>query len=138
MTVRFLIIVFSFFLLSVKTLFPQVKPVFSGEPGNYRQELTSLMGISLNGEQTLNLNSFLTKWDSTGFSQDAKRLIINISNQMVTRQMRAVPHFNQLLKTLNDFSDYKINRDLFTRWLTGLSETPNPDQQTNIIEVYSV
>ena len=121
MTVRLLITGFSFLFLSVKTLFPQVKPVFSGEPGNYRQELTLLMGTSLNGEQTLNLNSFLTKWDSTGFSPDARSLIINLSNQMAGRQMRAVPHFNQMLKTLNNFSDYKINRDLLVSWLTGLS-----------------
>ncbi len=131
MVVRLLISGFTFLFLTAGTLFPQVKPVFSGEPEKYSQELRSYMGTGLNVEQTASLNLFLAKWDSSGFSTNVKRLTINISNQMVTRQMRGVPHFDQLLRTIYNFTEYNVSPDLFTRWLTGLSEMLFKPEATN-------
>ncbi len=48
--------------------------------------------------------------------------IIDLSGQFSTRSMRSVPHFNDFLKTLNDFAEYKGNTDFFNKWLAGLTD----------------
>jgi hypothetical protein len=103
-------------------LSPQAKPAFSGEPGRYREELLAYMGTTLNEEQTANVNAFIAKWDSAAYSKVTMFQILDLSSQMASKQMRAIPHFNEFLKTLNEFVDYKRDGDFLTYWLTGLSE----------------
>ena len=127
---KLLILFFSIFSLSAAEIYPQVKPLFSGDPDKFRQELTAFMGVNLNEENSGNLNSFLTKWDSAGFSQENKTIIIDVSNKLVRRQMRAVPHFSQFMKTLVSMSDYD-NVNLIKDWLTGLDEMFVRSELTN-------
>ena len=63
------------------------------------------MGPNLNDEQKANLNLFLIRWDSTGFNPKIMTGIIEISGQLSVRAMRPVPHFNDFIRTLNDFVD---------------------------------
>jgi hypothetical protein len=103
-------------------LFSQAKSAFSGDPEKFRTELTSFMGPNLNAEQVANMNLFLSRWDSAVFNADIKDKIINVSSQLSTRQMRPVPHFNDFLRALNYFIDYKSDIPFFESWLDGLSE----------------
>ena len=80
------------------------------------------MGPNLNPAQTGIRNSFLTRWDSSGFSQENKTKIIDLSNQMVRRNMRPVPLFTDYLKTLNDFSSTTKSPDFFKCFLTAMSK----------------
>ena len=106
-------------LIPVK-LIPQAKSVFTGDQEKFRDEVTLFMGPNLNDEQKANLNLFLARWDSAAFNKQIKTRIIDISDQLSLRSMRSVPHFNDFIKTLNDFIDYKGDANVFVRWITGL------------------
>ena len=103
-------------------LFSQAKPVFSGDPGKFKDELLIFMGPNLSKEQSINLNSFIAKWDSAVFSKENMIRILDLSSQLTGRQMRAVPHFSEFLSTLNDFIVFQREDDFLSYWLTGLSE----------------
>ena len=118
-------------------LFSQVKSPFTGDPARFTTELTTFMGPNLNDLQKANLNSFITRWDSSAFIDENKFRIIDISSQFTGRAMRPVPHFNDLLTTLNVFIESKKESELLTSWLTGLSEIVfNPRISTDNIGRY--
>ncbi len=89
------------------------------------------MGPNLNADQLANLNTFLSRWDSSAFSSDIMNRIINVSVQLSSRQMRPVPHFNDFLLTLNYFIEYKRDVSFFTNWFKGLSELAFSQTFTN-------
>ncbi len=113
---------FVFLFLFSGALFPQAKPVFSGDPSKFKDELTAFMGTNLQEDQSIILNSFLAKWDSSAFSRDNMSRILDLSAQLTGRQIRAVPQFSQFLMTLVDFSNYKRDDAFLSYWLTGFSE----------------
>jgi hypothetical protein len=122
MAKKLLILSLSIFILLPGTVFSQAKPVFSGDPAKFREELLVYMGPNLNAEQTSNLNAFISKWDSAAFSKANMTRILDLSSQLTGRQMRAVPHFSEFLRTLTDFCKYKRDDDFISYWLTGFSE----------------
>ncbi len=103
-------------------LFPQVKPSFSGDPVKFRDELISFMGPNLNDDQKANLYRFLTKWDSSAFSMENMSGIIDVSSQLAGKGMRPVPHFNDLLVTLNTIAEIKAGDKFLANWLSSLSD----------------
>jgi len=103
-------------------LFSQVKTAFSGEYSKYREELNLYMGINLNPDQKELVNSFLIKWDSSGFSNANMAKIIDLSNLLAKRKFRPVPHFTDFIKSLTEFSATKKSPDFFSSYLSGLSK----------------
>jgi hypothetical protein len=112
-------------------LLPQAKSAFSGDPASFRSELTTFMGPNLNPSQIVTLNTFLTRWDSSGFSKENMLKIIDISSLLSARSMRPVPNFINYLTTLNYFIDYKRDASFFDNWLNGLSEITFSKRFTN-------
>lgn len=108
--------------LSAGAAFCQVKPVFTGDPAKFKDELQSFMGANLPDEDVKVLTGFIAKWDSSAFSKENMRRILDLSSQLTGRQMRAVPQFSQFLQTLNDFCEYKRDDAFLSYWLTGFSE----------------
>jgi hypothetical protein len=102
--------------------FPQAKPFFSGEKNKFREELTAYLGPNLNPDQKIILNSFLTTWDSTGYSQGNTTKIIDISNQLAGRSMRPVPHFIDYIKALTDIGASAKSADFITSFLGGMAK----------------
>ena len=127
------LIIFSILILVVipLRLFPQRKPVFSGDQAKFREEVTAYMGPNLNDEQRANLDLFVTRWDSAGFNQKVMAGIIDVSNQLSVRAFRPVPHFNDFLKTLNDIIDSRKDPDFFSIWLKGIGEMSRKQGLTN-------
>lgn len=117
-------IILNLFLLffSAGQAFSQAKPVFSGDPVNFKDELLLFMGPDLSEENKAVLNKFISRWDSAGFSRENMTLILDLSSQLTGRHMRAIPQFSQFLKTLNDFCEYKRDDAFLSYWLTGFSE----------------
>lgn len=111
-----------FLLISYGTILSQVKPVFSGDPAKFRDELLIFMGTELTDEYNIVLQEFLAKWDSAAFSRENMTIILDLSSQLTGRQMRAVPQFSQFLKTLTDFCEYERDDAFLSYWLTGFSE----------------
>jgi hypothetical protein len=121
MVKKFLLNIFLLILISSDS-FSQAKPVFSGEKNKFREELTNFMGPNLNSGQTGIMNSFLTRWDSSGFSQDNMTKIIDLSNQLVRRNLRPDPHFTDYLKALTDFSTTKKSPAFLNSFLAGMAK----------------
>jgi hypothetical protein len=109
----------------------QGKSAFSGDISKFREELTVFMGPNLNPDQLTNLNKFVNRWDSAGFSNQIMANIVNISSQLSSRLMRPVPHFTDFLTTLNYFIDYKRDDDFLSNWLSGLTEIAFNPKYTN-------
>src|SRR5450759_1400288 len=131
MSKKLAILIQLIFLVSTGILHSQAKSAFSGDPAKFRTELTSFMGPNLNADQLANLNTFLSRWDSSAFSSYIMNKIINVSVQLSSRQMRPVPHFNDFLLTLNYFIEYKRDVSFFTNWFKGLSEIAFSQTFTN-------
>ena len=119
---KFVILNFCLLVFSAATLFSQAKPVFSGDPAKFRDELLVYMGSDLSEENRSIVTGFITKWDSAGFSRENMVMILDLSSQLTGREMRAIPQFSQFLSTLNDFCEFKRDDAFLSYWLTGLSE----------------
>lgn len=125
------------FLGTPLILISQAKSAFSGDVTKFRTELTTFMGPNLNPEQTLNLNNFLSRWDSAAFTSEQMVKILDISSQMSSRGMRSVPHFNDYLITLNSFDAAEKDKTFFANWIKGLTEiTFNPRFTNDNIDRY--
>jgi hypothetical protein len=111
--------------------FSQAKQAFSGEFTKFREELTAFMGPNLNPAQTGLKNSFLIRWDSSGFSKENMTRIIDLSNQLAKRYMRPIPHFADWLKTLTDFSTSKKSPDFFNSFLAAIGKMASRKEISN-------
>lgn len=121
--IRKLILLNSVFLFILTAdLMPQAKPVFSGDPSKFKDELILFMGNNLSPEHSAILYSFIAKWDSAAFSRDNMSRILDLSSQLTGRNIKAVPQFSQFLKTLTDFCSHKRDDAFLSYWLTGFSE----------------
>lgn len=109
----------------------QTKLPFSDDPSRFRADLTTFLGPNLNADQQATLTTFLVRWDSSAFSGDIMTRIINVSNQLSSRQMRPNPHFYDLLTTLNYFIQYNRDNNFIADWLKGLIEIASIQTFTN-------
>jgi hypothetical protein len=109
----------------------QVKQRFSGDIDKFREELKTYLGPNLNPEQSSIVNSFLVKWDSSGFSRDNMTKIADITGKLASRNMRTSPHLLDFLKSLTDFTGYAGTRDYMNNWLTGLTKSALNESITN-------
>jgi hypothetical protein len=128
---KLFILIHFIMLISSGMVYSQIKSAFSGDHSKFRTEMTAFMGPNLNNDQLINLNKFLSRWDSAAFSTEIMDKIINVSSQLSSRQMRPVPHFNNFILTMNYFIDYKHDVAFFTNWLKGLSEIAFNQMYTN-------
>jgi hypothetical protein len=134
---KLIILSFISWVLLPAGLHSQAKTPFSGDPAKYKDELTTFMGPNLNDVQKANLNSFRVKWDSLAFNKENMTRIIDLTSQFYGRGMRPVPHFNDLLVTLNTFIISKSESAILGSWLTGLSEIVfNPRLNNESIDRY--
>jgi hypothetical protein len=130
MVKKFLLSIFLLIIISSDS-FSQAKSAFSGEITKLREELTIFMGPNLNADQKGILNSFLTRWDSSGFRNDNMIKIIDLSNQLARRSFRIVPHFIDFLKTLTDFSTGNRPPDNIVSFLAGMSRMVTKQEISN-------
>jgi hypothetical protein len=109
-------------LFAPADLHSQSKSPFSGDHSKFRTELTGFMGPNLNDAQKIILNSFFAKWDSSAFSRENMTRIVDLSSQFYGRAMRPVPHFTDLMASLNTFLEKNQDNRFIDSWLSGLSE----------------
>ena len=111
-------------------LFSQGRNPFSGDIEKFKPELIAFMGQNLRGEQLETFNSFIAGWDSTSYNLENKATIVNVASQMYSRAMRA-PHFIDFFNTLNTFTSYKGDENVFSGWIKGLHEALALQKYTN-------
>lgn len=119
------------------TVRSQARKEFSGDIDKFTAELTSFMGPNLNIEQAGLMNSFVAAWDSTFLDTGEKNNIINLSNLLVSKRMRPVPHFTDLMTTLMAFINYDVSKDYLNLWAEGLiSLASQPSVQVSRISQF--
>ncbi|MBE0676103.1 MAG: hypothetical protein IH591_15715 [Bacteroidales bacterium] len=125
-------------LLAINSnLWSQTTKNFTGDQSTFKSELTQFMGPNLTESQKLIFNSFINKWDSLEISNDIRNSIINISSQMVARNMRPAPGFILYLNAVDKFTDSDDGWKYFEDWLKGLSETIfNPRYNNTALDKY--
>ena len=131
MSKKDIILVLFLMIVSPCIIKSQGRSAFSGDISKFREELSTFMGPNLNTQQSTNLNTFLTRWDSAAFSNENMVNIINISNQLSGRVMRPATHFNDYLLTLNYFIEYNRDPEFITDWLAGVSKIASNQRFTN-------
>lgn len=95
------------------------------------------MGPNLNAAQKANLESFLTKWDSSAYSGKNMVRILDVASQLSSRPLRPVPHFDTFITALNYFTEYKRDEASFESWIEGLSELAfNPKFPTQNVQMF--
>jgi hypothetical protein len=119
---KLIILGFIMQVLGPVVLYSQSRSAFSGDPGKFTSELRTFMGPNLTPEQTANLDAFIVRFDSAAFSPEKITGIVDIASHLSSRLMRPVPHFDDFIRTLNYFADYKRNDSQFNIWLNSLSE----------------
>ena len=119
------------------SVYPQAGQKFSGESDAFPNELRDFMGPNLNENQTALLNSFIAVWDSTLLSPESRQKVMAISNNMVVKRMRAVPHFESFITTVMNFINYDIDSELLEEWFTGLDNfVSRPGSQISLISSF--
>jgi len=118
-------------LATHSVLHSQGRSAFSGDVAKFKEELTRFMGPNLKADQKETLNKFFVRCDSAAFSNETMFKIIDISSQLSSRAMRAVPHFYDFILTINSFIEYKRDAEFINDWLTGLSEIAFSPRSSN-------
>lgn len=128
---KFIILSVTIIILLAGSGLSQPKPAFSGDHAKFNEELTAFMGMNLSEENNVILDNFLSKWDSTGFSEINKSKIHDISVKLATRQFRPVPQFIEFLRTANDIIDIRNDNTLLGYWLAGIEDLIRVPQYSN-------
>lgn len=116
------LIFFLFFLFFHSLAFSQKKQLerFSDDFSAYLIELDDFMTNTKNSKLKSVFNVFLKSSDS--FSAIEKNNIIQISNKMLSKKLRANPHFSKFLSTIINVND-NVNGDvLLLEWLEVVVE----------------
>ena len=89
---------------------------FSTDFGIFVNELNDFMNSSDNSELKETYKSF-KKLSNNSFSEKQKENIIKISNLMLKKRLRAKPHFNQFLLSLNTLKKQSLDNNFIDDWL---------------------
>ncbi len=94
---------------------------FSGDTEAFPGELTIFMGSNLDDSQIEVIALFEANWNSGNFNTKEKERIINIADLLVNQNARPVPHFLNLIRLLNLFSEKDPVKRHFPVWLEAFS-----------------
>ena len=119
------------------TVSGQVTNQFSGDKSLFTGELTAFMGTYISPSQKVDLDLFISVWDSTFFSDRVKESIINVASQLRSRRIRQTPGFVFYLQTITSFATKGKSQEEIAGWLAGLSEAIfNPRFSNSSVEKY--
>jgi hypothetical protein len=115
-----------FFLLLFEIFFgfhqswgQQIKE-FTADTSKYIEELNLFMGKNITEENQLVLNNFLDLWRSGAYTDEERNHIISISNLLLKRKARAIPHFRNYLLSLIEIKKSNLDPDNYNAWIEGL------------------
>ena len=108
---------------------------FSNDFGLFVSELNDFMNSSDNSELKETYKSF-KKLSNNSFSELQKKNIIKISNLMLKKRLRAKPHFNQFLLSLNSLKIKSLDNDFIDNWLLINSKVLNDFSTKKLLMFY--
>ncbi len=122
---RILIIFFFLFLIPSFLLSQRIKK-FSEEVHLYPSELKNFLGPNLNQDEKDLFQKFEVSWDTANqtslFSEDERMRIIDISNKLLKRKARAVPHFIEYMTVILSFKETSTEKENYDQWEKGFKQ----------------
>jgi hypothetical protein len=115
----YIIIIFSSLLLIPAKTNGQTLTKFTGDSTKFISELNMLFQVLPDNDQKLAgklMTRFIQKWNSEQFSPSEKQIIYSVCNQMLKKQMRAVPDFYKYINSLDLFIDAHQPDPIFYEW----------------------
>ncbi|MFH0895888.1 MAG: hypothetical protein V2A54_15750 [Bacteroidota bacterium] len=109
-------------ILAGKSAFTQPIKVFSENPIMFFDDMKKFMTEDDKKKGGDLMEKFEPAWNSGKFSDDKKKKIISISNQMLKKKLKAFPHFNAYLEDLILFTTSSQNPESFNSWMTSLEK----------------
>ncbi len=98
------------------TVFGQ-KVEFSKETDKYPRKLNSIFSSSGKKSQVKDLmEKFSLMWEEGQFTEDQKKKIVGISNQMLDKRAVAVPHFSNFVELLTVLISHPKGIELYDTW----------------------
>jgi len=127
-----LILIIFFLLFSLDT-FSQKKKLkqFSSEYSTYISELGDFMTASKNDD----LKSIYKRFSKNfkDFSEEEKINVIQISNKMLSKRLRANLHFSKFLLAIIDINNSDKRENLLLQWLKVVEETVDNSSNNKLI-----
>ena len=116
-----LLFFFLTFLNSSHLIFSQEFKKFSGERDKYINELSLFMGANISAEDEQIFNDFISIWiNDSLYTLDEQDRIIKISQNLVNKKAKAVPHLKNYLLCLNAFRKSTVSTENYETWEKGL------------------
>ena len=122
---RFVILIFVVLFSQMNDIFSQNFGGFSNNTDNYPSEIISLFSsLSSNAdkrEAKAFTDSWTIFWNSGILSEEEKKEVIKISNEMIAKKMRPLPHFRDYLNTVKTFFETTQPASIFPSWQMSVS-----------------
>lgn len=75
---------------------------------------------------------FAPAWNSTRFTEDARKRIYDISDEMLKKRLQAYPDFRKFFSTLVMFTQSRQSDESFQSWLTIMEELLKERRKSNL------
>lgn len=119
--IKFLFILL--FLISITQTSAQKKITsFSEDFKAYLQELENVMTASDNSDLKSNFKDFKKLSSNNSFTNKQENQIIDVSNKMLKKRLKASSHFNNFILCLSSLKNKNISNDNIDDWLMVVSK----------------
>ena len=106
-----------FLFLSTTLLFGQRRDTFSTDPMQFAAELGELVEASSQGELKEVYKLFASRFTAGLYLPEEQARIVETSNAMLAQRLKANPHFQEYLRTLNTIKDdSEADPERFVKW----------------------
>ena len=119
--IKFLFL-FLFLISNTQTSAQKKIASFSEDFKSYIQELESVMTSSDNSDLKSNFKDFKKLSSNNSFSEKQVNQIIDISNKMLKKRLKASSHFNNFILCLSSLKNKNISNDNIDDWLMVVSK----------------
>jgi hypothetical protein len=115
------ILTFSIFFLINLQIIAQPFKSFSDKPEDYLGQVKEYIGNKDNKVAKEVNEELLPLWNGAYYSNDDKKNIISVSNELLQKRALPIPHIETFERTLVEFAKLNSSKDDFNEWLKGVS-----------------
>lgn len=121
------------FLLLTVTASGQSMRNFTHTQDGFLQDVTTLLtdANKKDGKEFIE-TQFAPAWNSGKFTEEARKRIYNISDEMLKKRLQAYPDFRNFFTTLVMFTQSRQSDESFQSWLTIMEELVKERRKTNL------
>ena len=120
------ILLFVLCLFIFSPFYGQKRANFPEEPDKYIENITDFFNeskdVTFDDKREIKklLESFSAFWITNKLNESQKIEVIKLSNSMMNKKMKAIPHYRDYLRTLLKFTNSKQTEENYSAWTQGL------------------